>query len=62
MEQSFHYLLMAEQSMVQKLLMNQISDTSSSLGQPKVLDYLKNHDRFSEKIYKTIMGFKIKLK
>ena len=33
MEQSFHYLLMAEQSMVQKLLMNQISDT-----------YLKNHD------------------
>ena len=44
MEQSFHYLLMAEQSMVQKLLMNQISDTSLSLGQPKVLDYLKNHD------------------
>ena len=49
MNQSFHYLLMAEQSMVQKLLMNQLSDTSISLGQPKVLDYLKDHDGASQR-------------
>lgn len=34
--------------MVQKLLMNQLSDTSISLGQPKVLDYLKDHDGASQ--------------
>lgn len=49
MEQSFHYLLMAEQSMVHKMLMKQLSDTSMSLGQPKVLEYLKNHDGASQR-------------
>lgn len=49
MNQSFHYLIMAEQAMVQKLLMNQLSDTTISLGQPKILDYLKDHDGASQK-------------
>lgn len=44
MDISFHYLLMAEQAMVQKELLNGLSDTPLSLGQPKVLDYLKEHD------------------
>lgn len=44
MEESLHYLLMATHSSFQKILLENIKNTALSLGQPKVLDYLKNHD------------------
>ena len=34
---------------VQKKLMEQLKDTGLTLGQPKVLDYLKDHDGVSQK-------------
>lgn len=49
MDDSFHYLSMANQMMIQKKLMEQLKDTGLTLGQPKVLDYLKNHDGASQK-------------
>ena len=44
MDLSFHYLLMATQAMVQKELLYGLHDTPLSMGQPKILDYLKDHD------------------
>ncbi|NLK76264.1 MAG: MarR family transcriptional regulator [Clostridiales bacterium] len=41
---SFHYLLMATHTTLQKKLLAQLKDTGLTLGQPKVLDYLKEHD------------------
>lgn len=49
MNDSFHYLFMANHMMVQKKLMEQLKDTGLTLGQPKVLDYLKDHDGASQK-------------
>ena len=49
MNDSFHYLSMANHMMVQKKLMVQLKDTGLTLGQPKVLDYLKDHDGASQK-------------
>ena len=49
MNESFHYLSMANHMMVQKKLMEQLKDTGLTLGQPKVLDYLKDHDGASQK-------------
>ena len=49
MNDSFHYLSMANHIMVQKKLMEQLKDTGLTLGQPKVLDYLKDHDGASQK-------------
>ena len=49
MNDSFHYLSMANHMMVQKKLMEQLKDTDLTLGQPKVLDYLKDHDGASQK-------------
>lgn len=49
MDLSFHYLLMASQSMVQKELLSGLNDTPLSPGQPKVLDYLKEYDGASQK-------------
>ena len=49
MNDSFHYLSMANHMMVQKKLMEQLKDTGLTLGQPKVLDYLKDHDGASQK-------------
>ena len=49
MEESLHYLLMANHSMFQKILLDNIKDTELTLGQPKVLDYLKNHDGVIQK-------------
>ena len=49
MHDSFHYLSMANHMMVQKKLMEQLKDTGLTLGQPKVLDYLKDHDGASQK-------------
>ena len=44
MESSFHYLLLANQSMMHKQLLSQLRDTGLTLGQPKVLEYLHAHD------------------
>ena len=49
MNDSFHYLSMANHMMVQKKLMEQLKDTGLTLSQPKVLDYLKDHDGASQK-------------
>lgn len=49
MDNSFHYLLMANQSLIQKLLFSSVSDTQLTSGQPKVLDYLKNHNGANQK-------------
>ena len=44
MEHSFHYLLLANQAMLHKQLLADLKDTGLTLGQPKVLDYLYDHD------------------
>ena len=49
MDDSFHYLSMINHMTVQKKLMEQLKDTGLTLGQPKVLDYLKDHDGVSQK-------------
>ena len=49
MEESFHYLSMANQMLIQKKLMENVKSTGLTLGQPKVLDYLKHHDGANQK-------------
>ena len=49
MDESLHYLIMANQMLVQKSLMDQIKDTGLPIGQPKILDYLKEHDGSNQK-------------
>ncbi len=49
MDRSFHYLTMANQMLIQKLLLERIKHTGLTLGQPKVLDFLKDHDGASQK-------------
>lgn len=44
MEESFHYLLLVTQSMMHKQLLSELRDTGLTLGQPKVLEYLRAHD------------------
>ncbi len=49
MEKSFHYLLMANQDVLHKKLLSNLKNTCLTLGQPKILDYLKDHDGASQK-------------
>ena len=49
MNYSYRYLVMATQAMVQKQLMEQIKTIGLTSGQPKVLDYLIDHDGASQK-------------
>ena len=49
MKKSFHYLSMAIQAALQKRLMDELKGTDLTLGQPKVLDYLKDYDGVSQK-------------
>ena len=49
MSNSFHYLVMAEHSIFQKRLLAKLKGTGLTSGQPKVLDYLKDHDGASQK-------------
>ena len=49
MDESLHYLIMANQMLVQKSLMDQIKDTGLTIGQPKILDYLQEHDGSNQK-------------
>lgn len=46
---SFHYLVMAEHSLFQKQLLAELKETGLSSGQPKILDFLKEHDGSSQK-------------
>lgn len=47
--ESFHYLSMSNHMMIQKQLMEQLKSYGLTLGQPKVLDYLKDHDGANQK-------------
>ena len=49
MEGTFHYMLMAEQAMVQKHILRTLKDTGLTMGQPKVLEYLMEHDGAEQK-------------
>lgn len=49
MEMSLHYLAMANQMLIQKRLLENVKVAGLTLGQPKVLDYLKDHDGASQK-------------
>lgn len=44
MRETLHYLLMTNHLMFQKTLLAEIKDTGLTPGQPKVLDYLRDHD------------------
>ena len=49
MNNTLHYLIMANQMLVQKSLLEQLKDTGLTIGQPKILDYLKEHDGSNQK-------------
>lgn len=49
MDDTLHYLIMANQMLVQKALLEQLKDTGLTIGQPKILDYLKEHDGSNQK-------------
>ena len=49
MSPTFHYLIIAEHSMFQKELLAKLKDSGLTIGQPKILDYLKDHDGTSQK-------------
>lgn len=49
MEHTLHYLLMANHMTFQKLLFANVKDLGLTVGQPKVLDYLQDHDGSSQK-------------
>lgn len=49
MDTSLHYLTMANQMLIQKRLLEKVKVSGLTLGQPKVLDYLKDHDGASQK-------------
>ncbi len=49
MDYNFHYLLMANQSIFHRGVFSKLKDTGLTLGQPKVLDYLKDNDGASQK-------------
>lgn len=44
MKETFHYLLMANQAIFHKQLLERLKGSGLSLGQPKVLDYLRDHN------------------
>lgn len=49
MDETLHYLIMANQMLVQKALLEQLKDTGLTIGQPKILDYLKEHNGSNQK-------------
>ncbi|MGO5543539.1 MarR family winged helix-turn-helix transcriptional regulator [Blautia sp. HCP3S3_H10_1] len=49
MDETLHYLIMANQMLVQKALMEELKTTGLTIGQPKILDYLKDHDGSNQK-------------
>lgn len=49
MELTFHYLIMAEQSMFQKELLCKLKKYGLTIGQPKILDFLYLRDGIEQK-------------
>ena len=49
MEQSLHYLLMADHSLLRKRFFAEIQPLGLTPGQPKVLEYLQAHDGAMQK-------------
>ena len=49
MDDTLHYLIMANQMLVQRALLEQLKDTGLTIGQPKILDCLKEHDGSNQK-------------
>lgn len=49
MDKTLHYLAMANHTLIQKKLQEELKETSLTMGQPKVLDFLKDHDGVSQK-------------
>jgi DNA-binding MarR family transcriptional regulator len=49
LDHSFHYLLMCNQAQFHKKLLDQLKGTELTIGQPKILDYLKDHDGANQK-------------
>lgn len=49
MDRSFHYLIMINQALFQKKVLNKLLKTELTPGQPKVLDYLRLHDGSMQK-------------
>ena len=48
-DDSLHYLIMANQMLVQKALLYKLKDTGLTIGQPKILDYLSRHNGSNQK-------------
>ena len=44
MSLSYHYMLMANHVILQKKLFLSLKDTGLTLGQPKILDFLREND------------------
>ena len=49
MDFSFHYLIMAEHSIFQKEILIKLKGLGLTIGQPKILDYLRTHDGAGQK-------------
>ena len=49
MEETFHYLLMANQAAFRREVFQRLKGSGLTSGQPKILDYLGNHDGASQK-------------
>lgn len=47
--ETFHYLLMANHMVFQKKVLEKLKMSGLTSGQPKVLDYLREHDGASQK-------------
>ena len=48
-DETLHYFIMANHMLVQKTLAGFIKDSGLTMGQPKILDYLKLHDGSNQK-------------
>ena len=49
MDDTLHYMIMANHMLVQKAVMEKLKDTGLTIGQPKILDFLKDHDGSNQK-------------
>lgn len=49
MELTYHYMLMTNHMLLQKQLLAALRETGLTAGQPKVLDYLRDHNGASQK-------------
>ena len=53
MDKSFHYMIMVNQSLFQKKVLDALSPYKLTAGQPKVLDYLGRHNGCIQKAIAT---------